>query len=263
MPNTVIRKIALAHHFAAPPGWCSQDYARARQYSGIVYVLEGGAEYLLSDGKRFAVRQGDCLYIPRGSAYTTRCGETERFVHMTVNFELLDGREFYPSLIRRKLGHPTRFEQLFTRLIHCWNARHPLYHERCIGVLYELACVLLEEITQPGGPYLEKVFPAREYLDGHFLEDFSLTQLAERCGLSEPYFRRLFLRVFHETPAEYRRRLRIAYAEDLLLSGSFSVTQTAQLCGYSDPAYFSRVFRKTMGVSPHQYMEEHLKPLEP
>ena len=101
------------------------------------------------------------------------------------------------------------------------------------------------------------------YLDGHFLEDFSLTQLAERCGLSEPYFRRLFLRVFHETPAEYRRRLRIAYAEDLLLSGSFTVTQTAQLCGYSDPAYFSRVFRKTMGVSPHQYMEEHLKPLEP
>ena len=102
--------------------------------------------------------------------------------------------------------------------------------------------------------------PARVYLDEHFQEDFELTQLAGLCGLSEPYFRRLFQRVFHETPAEYRRRLRIAYAEDLLLSGSCSVTQAAQLCGYSDPAYFSRVFRRTTGVSPVQYIEEHLRP---
>ena len=40
MENTVISRIVLAHHFVSPPGWCSQDYARVRLFSGIVYVLE-------------------------------------------------------------------------------------------------------------------------------------------------------------------------------------------------------------------------------
>lgn len=255
MSNIVISQIVLAHRFVSPPGWCSQDYARVRLYSGIVFVLEGSAEYILADGKRFNIRKGDCLYIPKGSSYTILCGETEGFIHMTVNFELMNGQEFYPVFVRQRLSHPPHFEQLFSRLVHYWTVRHPYYHERCIGVLYEMAYVLLKEITQPGGPYLDKVRPARMYLDEHFREDFELTSLAALCGLSEPYFRRLFLRVFHETPAEYRCRLRIAYAEDLLLSGSCSVTQAAQLCGYSDPAYFSRVFRKTTGLCPMQYAQ--------
>ena len=259
MPNTVVSRIVLAHHFAAPPGWCIREYARVRLFSGIVYVLDGRAEYAMADGRRFELCKGDCLYIPKGNIYTAGCGDSENFVHMTVNFELLNGQEFFPALVRRRLSHPIHFEQLFSKLVHYWTVKHPYYHERCIGVLYEMAYILLREITQPGGPYLDKVLPARVYLDGHFQEDFELTQLAEMCGLSEPYFRRLFLRVFHETPAEYRRRLRIAYAEDLLLSGSCSVTHAAQLCGYSDPAYFSRVFRKTTGVSPVQYIKEHLE----
>lgn len=259
MSNTVISRIVLAHHFSAPPNWSSRDYARVRLFSGIVYVLDGSAEYIMADGKRFTVRKGECLYIPKGSMYTTQCGDTENFVHMTVNFELLDNREFYPILIRKKLSHPIHFEQLCSKLVHYWTVRHPYYHERCIGVLYEMIYVLLKELTQPSGPYLDKVLPARVFLDEHFQEDFELTQLATLCGLSETYFRRLFLRVFHETPAEYRRRLRIAYAEDLLLSGNCSVTQAAQFCGYSDPAYFSRVFRKTTGLSPMQYIDEHLK----
>lgn len=259
MSHTVIRRIVLAHHFSAPPNWCSRDYARVRPFSGIVYVLEGSAEYVLADGKRFTVQKGDCLYIPKGSMYVTQAGGAESFVHMTVNFELLDNREFYPTLIRRRLSRSIHFEQLSSRLILCWTVRHPYYHERCIGILYEMIYLLLKELTQTGGPYLEKVLPARVFLDEHFQEDFELTQLAALCGLSEPYFRRLFLRVFHETPGEYRRRLRIAYAEDLLLSGNCSVTQAAQLCGYSDPAYFSRVFRKTTGLSPMQHIDERLR----
>ena len=259
MENSVISKIVLAHHFVSPPGWCSRAYARTRLFSGIVFVQDGCADYIMADGRRFSVHKGDCLYIPKGSMYTTRCNGKDSFTHMTVNFEVLEGREFYPGLYRQKLSHPNHYEQLFSRLIHYWTVRHPYYHERCIGVLYEMAYILLKEITQPGDPYLDKVLPARVYLDEHFQEEFELTRLADLCGLSEPYFRRLFLRVFHETPTEYRRRLRITCAEDLLLSGSCTVTQAAEYCGYSDPAYFSRVFRKTVGVSPMQYMEEHLK----
>lgn len=256
MPHPVITNIVLAHHFVSHPGWHSEEHAHMRLSSGIVYVLEGHAEYVMGDGKRFTVRPGDCIYIPKGSVYTTHCGLEESFIHMTVNFELLRDEEVFPALVRRKLSGPVHFEQLFSRLVHHWTVRHPFYHERCIGILYEMIYLLLKEIQSPGSPYLEKLRPARVYLDEHFREEFELEMLPEMCGLSETYFRRLFHRVFNETPAEYRRRLRISYAEDLLLSGRYSISEVAQLCGYPDPAYFSRMFRKTLGVSPSRYVAE-------
>ena len=49
------------------------------------------------------------------------------------------------------------------------------------------------------------------------------------------------------------RRLRIAYARDLLGSGEYSVTDAAMLSGFNDAAYFSREFKKEVGVSPKEY----------
>ena len=78
--------------------------------------------------------------------------------------------------------------------------------------------------------------------------------------MSPTYFRRLFHSVFHETPVQYRRRLRIARAVDLLLTGQYSIAEIAAACGYPDPAYFSRVFHQTMGLSPSEYARHLLAP---
>jgi AraC-like DNA-binding protein len=256
MPHLVVTNIILSHHFISHPGWYSDEYALARLYSGIVYVLEGYAEYIWGDGNRLGVRAGDCIYVPKGSVYTTRCNQTEQFVHMTVNFELLGEDDLFSVPTRHKLNSPVHFEQLFVRLVHHWTVRHPFYHEHCIGILYEMLYLLLKEMKASGNPYLEKIRPARLYLDEHFREDFPLERLSNLCGLSETYFRRLFHRVFNETPAEYRRRLRISCAKDLLLSGHYTISEVAQQCGYPDPSYFSRMFRKTLGISPSQYTSE-------
>lgn len=257
MQHPIVSSIILAHHFVSPPGWYSDEYALARRYHGIVYVIDGYAEYILGDGSRLHVRQGDCLYMPRGCVYTTRCNDEQAFVHMTVNFDLTASEGLFDATVRRKLTAPVQFEQQFSALVHHWRVRHPFYYERCMGILYEMIYLLLKEMKDPGSPYMEKLRPARQYLDEHFREEFPLELLPQLCGLSETYFRRIFRKAFHETPAEYRRRLRIACARDLLLNGQCSISETALLCGYPDPAYFSRVFHQTLGMSPSQYMRQH------
>lgn len=263
MAQPVITDIILAHHFSSPPGWYSDEYLLARRFHGVVYVLEGYAEYVLGDGTRLHARPGDCFYVPKGSVYTTRCNASQPFIHLTVNFDLLGSDRLFPGVVKQKIRSALRFEQQFFTLVHCWTARHPYYRERCMGMLYELLYLLLREARSPAQPYKEKLRPARQYLDEHFNEDFPLNLLPQLCGLSETYFRRLFHRVFHETPAQYRQRLRIACAEDLLLTGHYSVTETAQQCGYPDPAYFSRMFRKTTGMSPSQYVASACGPETP
>lgn len=257
MGEFTITRIVLAHHFIAPPGWSSDEYALSRQHHGIVYVFGGEAEYRMGSGEILLLQPGDCLYVPRGTVYITRCKGAEDFVHMTVNFDILEDGQLFSVPTRLRFHAPTRFEQLFSTLVRHWTTRHPYYRERCIGILYEMAYLILRETSATPRQYLEKLQPARDYLDAHFCEDFPMEQLPGICGLSATYFHRLFRRVFHETPAEYRTRLRMAKATDLLLSGVYTIEQCGALCGYGDPAYFSRMFRKTMGQSPSQFLKSH------
>lgn len=253
MAHAVVTEMALAHRFVSPPGWESDEYALARDHHGIVYVLEGRAEYRLMDGRRFLAEAGDCLYIPRGTRYVTGCGAREGFVHMTVNFALLGDGSLFPDLTKRRLAVPKHLEQTFAALVRAWRVRHPHYQEKCLGLLYELIYLLQCEVQAAPRQHLQRLAPARAYLDEHFLEEFPLEALPGLCGLSPTYFRRLFHSVFHETPAEYRRRLRIAHAGDLILTGQYTLEEIARRCGYPDQAYFSRVFKKTTGQAPSRY----------
>ncbi len=255
MAEFVIERIVLAHHFMSPPGWVGDDYARTRRHHGIVYVLRGRAEYLPRDGSSFTVRAGDCLYMPSGTAYVTRCFEDEAFEHLTVNFDLLGGGHLFPGRQIVRFAAPAPFEQTFSALARHWALRHDFYRERCLSGLYEMTFLLLREAHAAPRQHHQRLAPARAYLDEHFQEDFPLSLLPGLCGLSPTYFHRLFREVFHETPADYRRRLRVARASDLLMGGLCTIGEAAALAGYSDPAYFSRMFRRTTGESPSRYLK--------
>jgi len=60
------------------------------------------------------------------------------------------------------------------------------------------------------------------------------------------------------SPVDYRNRIRITNACSLLESTSLSVEEIAALVGFETPFYFSRLFKRAMGVSPRQYREHKL-----
>lgn len=91
------------------------------------------------------------------------------------------------------------------------------------------------------------------YIQEHFTEDISKTELAkmEELGISQYYL--LFRQLTGMPPSQYVTKLRIKLACKLLDDASLSVGDIAESCGYDDTFYFSRVFRKECGVSPSQY----------
>ena len=56
--------------------------------------------------------------------------------------------------------------------------------------------------------------------------------------------------------SEYIATIRIQYACTLMEQGLSSVSDIALLCGFSDPLYFSKVFKKRMGISPRAHINE-------
>jgi transcriptional regulator GlxA family with amidase domain len=68
---------------------------------------------------------------------------------------------------------------------------------------------------------------------------------------------RLFRRLFRTSPIEYVIAQRVGRACVLLTETSLSVKQVGLAVGYRDAYYFSRVFKKTAGLSPRAYRRRH------
>lgn len=89
--------------------------------------------------------------------------------------------------------------------------------------------------------------------------DLSLSEIAAKCGVSDCYFRRLFRQYSGESPIEFRQRMRIERAKQLLLSDEqYTVSQVAQELGFSDVYHFSKTFKKYCGQSPKRFFQNYI-----
>jgi len=70
------------------------------------------------------------------------------------------------------------------------------------------------------------------------------------CFLSPASFRRLFLECKGMSPGEYRNRLRIRRASELLKTGAYTVSEAAEQVGIGDIKYFGKLFKRYTGLTP-------------
>jgi signal transduction histidine kinase/AraC-like DNA-binding protein/ABC-type sugar transport system substrate-binding protein len=96
---------------------------------------------------------------------------------------------------------------------------------------------------------------AMAYIHEHYAEPISRTDLAEHVALSEDYLTACFRREVGVTPITYINRFRVNQAQHLLLDTDKTITEIARDVGFSDSGYFSRVFRREVGLSPTGYRQ--------
>lgn len=77
--------------------------------------------------------------------------------------------------------------------------------------------------------------------------------MVEGSGLAERSFKRRFRQATGMSPLEYVHSLRLEEAKQLLESGDLPVEAIANEVGYEDAAFFSRLFRRKVGLTPSRY----------
>lgn len=109
-------------------------------------------------------------------------------------------------------------------------------------------------------PQQQSLHALKCYLDAHFAESITSTQLAERFGYTPTYLSALFKNEYGLSPIDYVIDLRIQVAKRRLLEQpDCSQQELAQQLGFSDPSYFSRVFKKMTGLAPSHYRQKMWK----
>lgn len=96
---------------------------------------------------------------------------------------------------------------------------------------------------------------AKEYIKEHYQRDISLEEVSRKVDISLYYFSKLFKDVVGENFIDYLTCIRIEAAKKLLHRG-ISIKEVAVEVGYKDSNYFSRIFKKCVGVTPTEFKEE-------
>ncbi|WP_416294598.1 AraC family transcriptional regulator [Paenibacillus illinoisensis] len=94
----------------------------------------------------------------------------------------------------------------------------------------------------------------KEYIDEHSNENLTVELLAGMAGLSPKYYVDLFKRRYGMSTTDYISGLRINRAKQFMASTDLRLRDIAHQVGYQDEFYFSRKFKKIVGVSPSVYM---------
>jgi two-component system response regulator YesN len=100
---------------------------------------------------------------------------------------------------------------------------------------------------------------AKEYIKANFGKSITLEDVAKEINVSPQYLSKLFKEETGENFIDYMTGIRIRIAKSLLEGDEMSIKEICYSIGYSDPNYFSRTFKKIVGLTPTEYKEEFLK----
>ena len=92
----------------------------------------------------------------------------------------------------------------------------------------------------------------------HLSEDVSLHILSEEFHLNSQYISQLFKNEIGVNFLTYLTNIRMEHAKKLLLSSSLSIAEVSEQSGYGDYRVFTKVFKKSEGITPSQYRRDFL-----
>lgn len=96
----------------------------------------------------------------------------------------------------------------------------------------------------------------QEYIIHNYNVDINLNLIANNMNYCSAYLTKIFYQQYETTPSKYIISLRISKAKHLLSHNiELSIKQIGEIVGYRDQGYFSRIFKKQVGVSPFEYRE--------
>lgn len=220
----------------------------------LLFLYGGDIKYTDKHGNILTAHSGDIVYTPVGSEYYAELINFDNVNYYTIgiNFMILD-----------ESGNPVTFSdkiQIFSQDNNvnasvlfkdvAKNDFNMSYIQKRVQLLRILQTLYEENIIDNNKSIIN---PGLNYLVSHISETPSVGILAEKCNISEGYFRKQFKIITNMSPVEYRNKLRLEKACTYLEYGDISVQEISDMLGYSTVSHFIKEFGKHYGMSPLKY----------
>lgn len=230
------------------------------------YVNSGSGASAMIDGEAYELAPHRVHFIPAWVRWT--CHNTQRIEHLFAHFDIIGipgivVRQIFPGPIT--LAQDPWLEASCEALRPLVSAPKKLFASPIITCQFKavIFAALSRLFAQLPGEQAQRithhaqgdhpVAGSLRYIDEHLDSDLNNQKLAHAAGFSEDHFVRLFRKHVGQTPAQYVLERRIATAAERLVFSSDGIDRIADACGFPDRFYFSRMFRRRMGLPPAAY----------
>lgn len=135
---------------------------------------------------------------------------------------------------------------------------HHGYESSARAYTFVMKCLeYLEYGQRVGTGHDSPINKAIRYIEKYYYEDLSLDDVVAVTQLSKYYFTRQFNSAMKVTPIQYLTQIRIRVSVQLLITSELSVAEIATRVGFRSSNYFSKVFKKVIGVTPGSYRKNN------
>lgn len=229
---------------------------------GDVFVIQGECAHgyrsldslslvnILFDAGHLGLPQSDLLAIPGYHALLTVEPHYRREHRFASRLRLADPQLAHLSLLLDGLERET-------------SAREPGYRSMAAAYFMQILGYLSRCFASTATPKHQSLLRLGEAI-GHLEQNVgrrvALSELLAITHMSESSLLRAFRKTVGLSPIGYHIRLKVQRACRLLVSSDLPVTEIAFRSGFSDSNYFSREFRKVMGMSPRTFRRSDARP---
>ena len=243
----------------------------------LTLITKGSCIYQI-DLVDYEVNEGDLLFIPPLLLHSIRLNGTDDFCSETYVFHVnfLGGNatdicstRYLTPMINHELTLPYHISSTHPAhhsLHECFIKMASLYTEQTFGYEIALKSVLLQALflllqystTESAtiSASSDKLKNVLDYIDLHYAEPLTISELAELCYFSEYHFMRFFKKYMGESAMEYVRNVRLAKAAELFEQGAQSSLEVSLSCGFNNLSYFHREFKEKYGMTPGTFQRK-------
>lgn len=216
-----------------------------------------GKTDILYDNKNYDYHANSILYLPKEPHSTVdyRSYIAEQGESLCIFFDTPTSLPTTPLLL----------PDVDKQLLNLFLELHGAYRQKnrdiflCMSLFYHILSCMNQSSKKNTSPHPERMNEVLLYIQNHAAEpyiDFAL--LAEGLDLSIDRFRHIFKETCGISPLQYFHRVKLDLIKAFLHDRSYSIQAVASLAGFNDFNYFSRFFKKHVGMSPMEYRKNSL-----
>lgn len=249
----------------------------------VICCLKGEMQYEFEKHPHRTLHAGEFIVIPSGTVHRLSSGidAPSRRVSFLIRrsftgtcrsvFSAADLKSVCRLLLSRRfrpLPYPPELRSGLLRIGHYLHSdrRRLAAHEQCElrhlceSVLF--GCTADESRRRPR-PEVLLMDEALAWMERNYAAHVSLAPLIEHMGYGRSRFFQLFKKKTGLPPNEYLIRLRIRKSRELLTRTDLSIAEIAERTGFSDAAFFSRTFKRLVGVPPNGSRKNRKRHIQP
>ncbi|MDD7739963.1 MAG: AraC family transcriptional regulator [Fusicatenibacter sp.] len=242
-------------------------------------ITKGSCLYQV-DLVAYEVKEGDLLFISPLLLHSIAlknpddefCSETYVF-HMNFlggNATDVCSTRYLTPIKNHEFSMPcliTPEHPAYTSLYKCFRQMNSLYDEKIPGYELALKSLLLQIIflllqysekntSDDSKTSSEKLKCVLDYIELHYAEPISVSDLAKLCYFSDYHFMRFFKKHMSMTCMEYIKNLRLEKAAEQFEQGNSSILEVSLSVGFHNLSYFHRAFKQKYHMTPHSFLKK-------